>query len=168
MQVRSLDWEDPLEKGMETHSSILFWRILWSGEPGWLQFMRSQRVGHDSSDLACTHALTADQRKELTSWQYWVFLFKNMGYFFVYLVFVDFFLLCISLVNPSTSKFSFKYNSWLTLPPYSRYSVKHWYRKWEPSLFALTAVSSVPWHHYCFCALPLLCGRYCAECLSMY
>ena len=35
--VRSLGWEDPLEKGMATHSSILAWRISWTGEPGGLQ-----------------------------------------------------------------------------------------------------------------------------------
>ena len=46
-RVRSLDWEDPLEKGMATHSSILGWRILWSKESGGLQFMELQRVGHD-------------------------------------------------------------------------------------------------------------------------
>ena len=46
-QVRSLDWEDPLEEGMATHSGILAWRILWTEEPGGLQFMGSQRVGHD-------------------------------------------------------------------------------------------------------------------------
>ena len=40
-RVWSLGWEDPLEKGMATHSSILFWRILWTGEPGGLQFMGS-------------------------------------------------------------------------------------------------------------------------------
>ena len=45
--VRSLDQEDPLEKRMATHSSILAWRILWTEEPGGLQFMASQRVGHD-------------------------------------------------------------------------------------------------------------------------
>ena len=45
--VRSLDWEDPLEKGMATHSSILAWRIPWKEEPGRLQSMGSQRVGHD-------------------------------------------------------------------------------------------------------------------------
>ena len=39
MQVRSLGWEDPLEEGMATHSSILDWRILWTEEPGGLQFM---------------------------------------------------------------------------------------------------------------------------------
>ena len=42
-----LDWEDPLEEGMTTHSSILAWRILWTEEPGSLQSMGSQRVGHD-------------------------------------------------------------------------------------------------------------------------
>ena len=42
--VQSLGWEDPLEEGMETHSSILAWRIL--EEPGGLQSMESQRVGH--------------------------------------------------------------------------------------------------------------------------
>ena len=38
-QVQSLGWEDPLEKGMATHSSILAWRILWAEEPGGLQSM---------------------------------------------------------------------------------------------------------------------------------
>ena len=46
-QVRSLGWEDPLERGMATHSSILAWRIPWTEEPGRLQPMGSQRVGHD-------------------------------------------------------------------------------------------------------------------------
>ena len=46
-QVRSLGWEDPLEKEMATHSSILAWRIPWTEEPGGLQSMGSQRVGHD-------------------------------------------------------------------------------------------------------------------------
>ena len=45
--VRSLGQEDPLEKGMATHSSILVWRIPWTEEPGRLQSMGSQRVGHD-------------------------------------------------------------------------------------------------------------------------
>ena len=45
--VCSLDQEDPLEKGMATHSSVLAWRILCSEEPGGLQSMGSQRVGHD-------------------------------------------------------------------------------------------------------------------------
>ena len=45
--VRSLGWEDPLEKEMATLSSILAWRIPWTQEPGGLQSMGSQRVGHD-------------------------------------------------------------------------------------------------------------------------
>ena len=45
--VRSLGGEDPLEKGMATHSSILAWRIPWTEERGGLQSMGSQRVGHD-------------------------------------------------------------------------------------------------------------------------
>ena len=45
--VQSLGWKDPLEKGMATHSSILAWRIPWTEESGGLQFMGSQRVGHD-------------------------------------------------------------------------------------------------------------------------
>ena len=44
--VRSLNWENPLEKGMTTHSSILAWRIPWTEEPGRLQSM-GLRVGHD-------------------------------------------------------------------------------------------------------------------------
>ena len=44
-QVWSLSWEDPLEKEMATHSSILAWEIPWTEEPGELQSMRSQRVG---------------------------------------------------------------------------------------------------------------------------
>ena len=45
--VRSLDGEDPLEKGMANHSSILAWRISWTEEPGGLQSMESQKVGHN-------------------------------------------------------------------------------------------------------------------------
>ena len=47
MWVRSLGQEDPLEKGMATHSSILAWRIPWTEESGGLQLMGSQRVGRD-------------------------------------------------------------------------------------------------------------------------
>ena len=45
--VQSLSREDPLEKQMTTHSSILAWRIPWTEEPGGLQSTGSQRVGHD-------------------------------------------------------------------------------------------------------------------------
>ena len=46
-QVQPLGQEDPLEKGMATHSSILAWRIPWTEEPGRLHSMESQRVGRD-------------------------------------------------------------------------------------------------------------------------
>ena len=46
-RVQSLGWENPLEKEMATHSSILAWRIPWTEEPGGLQSTGSQRVGHD-------------------------------------------------------------------------------------------------------------------------
>ena len=55
IQVRSLGWEDPLEKETATHSSIFTWKIPWTEEPGRLQFMVSQRIGHD---LATEHTCT--------------------------------------------------------------------------------------------------------------
>ena len=53
--VWSLGWEDPLEKGMATHRSILAWRIPWTEEPDGLQSVGSQRARHDWSKLAGTH-----------------------------------------------------------------------------------------------------------------
>ena len=46
-QVRSLGWEDPLEMGMATHSSILTWKIPWTEEPGGVRSIGSERVGHN-------------------------------------------------------------------------------------------------------------------------
>ena len=46
-RVRFLGWEDPLEKEVAIHSSVLAWEIPWTEEPGGLQPMGSQRVGHD-------------------------------------------------------------------------------------------------------------------------
>ena len=46
-QVRTLGWEDPLEKRMATHSTILAWRMSWTEEPCKLQSMRFQRFGND-------------------------------------------------------------------------------------------------------------------------
>ena len=51
MQVRSLGQEDPLEKGMATHSNILVWEIPWSEEPGRLQSVGFARVGHDLASI---------------------------------------------------------------------------------------------------------------------
>ena len=60
MQVQSLDGEDPLEKEMATHSSILAWRIPGTGEPGGLPSTGWHRVGHNGSDLAAA----ADQKQQ--------------------------------------------------------------------------------------------------------
>ena len=46
-RFRSLGWEDPLEKGMATHSSILAWRIPWTEKPGGLQSMELQNIRHN-------------------------------------------------------------------------------------------------------------------------
>ena len=64
-QVRSLSQEDPLEEGMATHSSILAWGIPWTEEPGELQSIGSQRVGHNGNDLARTHAIQLKTGKDL-------------------------------------------------------------------------------------------------------
>ena len=48
-QIWSLGWEDPLEEGMATHSSIPGWRIPWTEEPGGLQSTGLHRVGHDTA-----------------------------------------------------------------------------------------------------------------------
>ena len=63
-QVQSLGPEDPLEKGMATHSSILAWRIPWIEEPGRLQFMGSQRVRYNWA----TNTFTFQLRPKQTLW----------------------------------------------------------------------------------------------------
>ena len=66
--VRSLGLEDSLEKRMATHSSILAWKIPWTEEPGWLQPMGSQRVGHNWP----THRLWALYRTKYShTWAIW-------------------------------------------------------------------------------------------------
>ena len=55
--VQSLGQEDPLEKGMATHSSILAWKVLWTGEPGGLQSTGLQRVGHDLATKPPLHGV---------------------------------------------------------------------------------------------------------------
>ena len=56
-QVQSLGQENPLEKEMATHFNILAWRIPWTEEPGGLQSMGSQRVGHDLATNNSTHGI---------------------------------------------------------------------------------------------------------------
>ena len=59
-QVRSLGWEDPLEEGIATHSSILAWRTPRTEKPVGLQYMGSQSVGYNWSDWACMHNICDD------------------------------------------------------------------------------------------------------------
>ena len=54
-QIQSLGHEDPLKEGMEAHSTLLAWRILWTEKPGGLQSIESQRVRRYQSDLVCKH-----------------------------------------------------------------------------------------------------------------
>ena len=58
VRIWSLGWEDSLEQEMATHSSILAWELPWTEEPGGLQTIRSQRVGHD---WVCMHTYTISQ-----------------------------------------------------------------------------------------------------------
>ena len=64
--VQSQGREDPLEKGTGTGLSILAWRILWTEEPSGLLSIRSHRIGHDCSDLACMHACIALEKEMAT------------------------------------------------------------------------------------------------------
>ena len=66
--VRSLGWEDPLGKGMGTHSSILAWRIPWTDEFGRLQSMGSQRVGHDWATNTFTSPGLSFRMQDLVPW----------------------------------------------------------------------------------------------------
>ena len=66
-RVQSLGREDPLEKEMATHSSILAWKIPWTEELGWLLSMGSQRVGHDwatSLSLTINNYIKCKQTKQ--------------------------------------------------------------------------------------------------------
>ena len=66
MMAQYLDWDDLLEKEMATHSSILVWKIPWTEEPGGLQSMGSQRVGHDLVNER-THAHSKLSETEIMS-----------------------------------------------------------------------------------------------------
>ena len=63
MQFQPPDWEDPLEMEMATHSNILAWKVPWTEEPGGLQSMGSQRIGHDGA-TEHTHAYEKGHQNE--------------------------------------------------------------------------------------------------------
>ena len=69
-ELRSLGWEDPLEKGMASHSSILAWRSPWTEEPGGLQSVGSRRVGHNWATII---SFTFIPFVPLGSMAYWFF-----------------------------------------------------------------------------------------------
>ena len=86
MWVRSLGWDEPLEEEMATHSRILAWRIQWTEEPGGLQTMGSQSVGHDLvTEHVCPGPLTSPTSGLL-------------GYLFVNIYFYSLIWLCWVLV----------------------------------------------------------------------
>ena len=93
-QIPSLGCENPLEKGMATYSSILAWKIAWTEEPGGVQSMGSQRVGHDWSDQASMHACNLDKisgsnhtlPSQLSSSLGWVFFWCINWMDFVFLL----------------------------------------------------------------------------------
>ena len=66
-RVWFLSWEDPLEKEMATHSSILAWRIPWTEEPGGLQSMGSQRIRHNWATNTHTHTHTQKRQRPWTA-----------------------------------------------------------------------------------------------------
>ena len=70
--VRSLGWEDALEEGMATHSSILAWRIPWTEEPVGLQSMQLQRVGHNLA--------TEQQQQNFNEFHIFIKMDKNLTY----------------------------------------------------------------------------------------
>ena len=92
VQVPSLGWEDPLEEGMDTHSSFLAWRIPWTEEPGGLQYKESPRVGHNWSDLAHTHVSLKGNKniqsfREMEQANFFAYSEKNVAsfsFFFFY------------------------------------------------------------------------------------
>ena len=74
-----LGWEDPLEEGMATHSSILAWSTPWTEEPGGLQFTLSQRVGHDWATKHSTAQLGHTAFGVLYIFQYSKLTIKNIS-----------------------------------------------------------------------------------------
>ena len=79
--VRFLSWEDPLEKEMATHSSILAWRIPWTEEPGGLQSMGSQRVRHDlATKPPIPGYIKETENSRISNYSWWSDLCKDYIY----------------------------------------------------------------------------------------
>ena len=76
-RVWSLGWEDPLEKGMATHSNILAWGIPWTEEPGGPQSMGLKRVGHNWATFTCTPS-SSHRRRPLSRGILWCLSFQTL------------------------------------------------------------------------------------------
>ena len=63
-RILSLDWEDPQEKEMATHSNILAWKIPWTEKPGGLQSMELLRVGHGLVTISRLHQVQSSKNQE--------------------------------------------------------------------------------------------------------
>ena len=85
--VPSLGWEDPPEEGMATLSSILAWRIPWTEEPGGLQSMVLQRVGHDWSTKHNSQHNKCSIRSEYLTYWIWKRRWKSFSEIFLWLMF---------------------------------------------------------------------------------
>ena len=88
-QIRSLGQEDPLEKEVATHSSILAWRIPWREEPGRLQSMGSQRVRHDwatSLSLSFLSCHLGGSLWPMFQWEEWLRLMNPVIQFYFWLL----------------------------------------------------------------------------------
>ena len=101
----SLGREDPPEESLATHSSVLAWRIPWTEEPGRLQSIGSQRVGHDWSDLTCTYTNIS----AIFYWMVCLFIIQIIGVICIPWITVLFVYLWI-----------FSHSLWLT----------YWFSKW--------------------------------------
>ena len=79
MQVQSLSWEDLLEEGMATHSSILAWRIPWTEEPGGLQSVGSLTAGHDRAWHSTEGDCKCPWHVSICSWRWQLTLVSHVG-----------------------------------------------------------------------------------------
>ena len=92
--VGSLSWEDPLEKEMATHSSILAWKISWTEESGGLHSMGSQRVGHDwATNTNITRFFISLQSSNKCFLYLWIFILKSLKRGSISQIFITSFLL---------------------------------------------------------------------------
>ena len=101
--VQSLGWEDPLQEGMATHPSILAWEIPWTEEPGGLQSMVLQRVGHDWLTKHNSQNSKYIRSEYLTNW-IWKRRWKSFSEIFPWLMFrkTGFSFICFKIENLKT------------------------------------------------------------------